>query len=412
MSQAGVDVPAAELEGNDVQNEPATLHTTALSADQISDDDDSTALASSLASIEVLKVKGPSSVDGASTQSSKTRFTTRRPKAVGRRHDEDSSDDEPLVDRTAALDLHSKRTLRKQKKLQKKEAKRVRSDVHSFLDLPHELLSLVLSFIEPSDIFNLLLINRATNELITDYEHAIVESIIARRYWVLAQCFRRPMPIDDVPKDALSALLSRQWQDRMKIHRNPYQHIKQIDSTEVCTCMSCVLAWNNLNIILDLAHWQKNLETREPLPIIPRGRNPEWNVELLARHAAVVFNAMRSPLTYARILQIHLKTTTGTIVRSSRWRKKGEKPNPNKPRLYHLTDQEIESGTDEFLERSGPPNYQPLYMRDNYYSVEAFIPNRKWDKEKQKWLYYANSSTPHENDLIWIMKRFAPATEA
>jgi hypothetical protein len=326
--------------------------------------------------------------------------------------DDATFDSEPLVDTTAALTLRSKKTARLQKKSQKREAKRVHSEIKSFLDLPHELLQEVFSFLQPSDVFKLMLVSQATNQVISENEASIAQSIISRRYWILSRCFRRPFDLADVAKEALPALLSRQWQDRLRIHKNPYQHIKPIDPTTVCTCMSCVLAWNNLNIILDLGHWQGHLERREPLPIVPRGKRPEWNEDLLRKHAEIVSKAMHSPLTYARILQIHLQTTSQTILRSSRWRKKGEKLNPNKPRLYHMTDAELASGTDEYLARSGPPSYQPLFMRDNYYSVEAFVPNRKWDKEQQRWMYYSNWPLPHEQDLAWVMQRFTPQVTA
>jgi hypothetical protein len=330
--------------------------------------------------------------------------STKRHQSNAKKHKDTSSDDEPLIDKTAALALHSKKLARLQKKQQKKESKKVRSDVKSFLDFPHEILSLVLSFCEVSDIFNLMLVNRSTKDLISDNERSIADAIIARRYWVLSQCFQRPIRLDDVPREALPALLSRHWQERLRIHKNPYQHIKQINPVEVCTCMSCVLAWNNLNIILDLAHWQDNFDRRDPLPIIKRGSYPDWNTTMLANHAAVVSKAIRSPLTWARILQIHLKTTTRTIIRSSRFRTR-----VLNPRLYQLSDRDASAGTDEYLERSGPPSYQPLFMRDNYYSVEAFVPNRKWDKERQRWMYYSNWPKPHENDLTWVMQRFTPS---
>lgn len=334
----------------------------------------------------------------------------RRQRRRARRGGDLSSDDEPLIDKTTALSLRSKKTLRTQKKLQRKEAKKVHSDIKSFLDLPHELLSLVFSFLEPSDIFSLQLVSQLTNDIILDYESAIAASIISRRYWVLAQCFRLPIPLSSVPQNAHPALLSPDWQSKLRLHKNPsYQHFAQIDPNELCTCMHCVLAWNNLNIILDLAHFQSHLDAREPLPIIPRGRHPEWNTELLAAHAVTVTKAIYSPLTYARILQLHLQTTTRTILRSSRWRKKGEKADVIKPRLYRMSDADVDVGTDQYLERSGPPSYQAPYMRDNYYTVEAFVPNRKWDKEEGKWLYYPKGGKgPHEADLAWVVARFTP----
>ncbi|KAK5041866.1 hypothetical protein LTR13_002533 [Exophiala sideris] len=332
---------------------------------------------------------------------------TNAPKRVRKpaiRYDSAASDEEPLVDTTVALTLHSKKTARLQKRQQKKESRRVHSEIKSFLDFPPELLSLVLSFLSPSDLFSLLRLNRDARAYILDNERAIADGVMTYRYWVLRQCFPLPLLLSRVPAYAHPILLSPQWQSRLKIHRNPYQHIRQIDPETVCTCMSCVLAWNNLNIILDLAHWQPNFENREPLPIIPRGRNPEWNIALLDHHASIVTKAIQSPLAYARILQTHLEVTTRTIIRASKWRKKGEKITTTKPRLYHLTDAEAEEETDSYLERSGPPSYQPIYMRDNYYNLEAWIPNRKWDKEGRRWQYYSKWPKPHENDLDWLVR--------
>ncbi|KIW17278.1 hypothetical protein PV08_04469 [Exophiala spinifera] len=318
-----------------------------------------------------------------------------------------SAEDEPLVDTTAALTLNSKRTARLQKRQEKKQSRKVHSHIQSFLDFPPEILSLILGFLRPSDVFSQLRLNHFMRNFILENERSLAESITRRCYWVLRQCFPLPVLLEKVPASARPVLLSPQWQDRIKIHRNPYQHIKQIDPAVVCTCMSCLLSWNNLNIILDLAHWQRNFENREPLPIIPRGKNPEWNTKLLADHADIVIKAIHSPLAHSRILQTHLDVTTRTIVRSARWRKKGEKVTTPKPRLYHLTDEEAEAGTDEYLERSGPPSYQPIYMRDNYYNIEAFVPNRKWDKETQTWHYYSKWPKPHENDLAWLVARFS-----
>ncbi|KIW47533.1 uncharacterized protein PV06_00225 [Exophiala oligosperma] len=334
-------------------------------------------------------------------------LSKREKKAILRRKG-GSADEELLIDTTEALTLNSKKTARLQKKQEKKQSRtKVHSHIQSFLDFPPEILSLILGFLRPSDVFGLARLNRFMRDFILENERSIAEPIMARRYWVLRQCFPLPVLLEHVPPTARPVLLSPQWQDRIKIHRNPYQHIKQVDPEIICTCMSCLLAWNNLNIVLDLAHWQRNFENREPLPIIPRGKNPEWNTKLLSCNADIVVRAVHSPLAHARILQTHLNVTTRTIVRSARWRKKGEKTTTPKPRLYHLTDDEAETGTDEYLERSGPPSYQPIYMRDNYYNVEAFVPNRKWDKESQRWHYYSKWPKPHENDLAWLVARFS-----
>ncbi|KIW71360.1 hypothetical protein PV04_03541 [Phialophora macrospora] len=350
------------------------------------------------------------SIDGQTTDES-TEVPIHYVSNSARRRRKALVEDEPLIDTTAALAKHSKKTARLQKRQQKKQARKVHSEIQSLLDFPQELLLLILGFLEPSDVLTMLHLNKSMRALTIENERSIADDIMRRRYWVLKQCFPLPVPLETLPSVARPALMSEQWQERLRIHKNPYQHIKHIDPSYTCTCMSCVLAWNNLNIILDLAHWQQNLATRVPIPIIPRGTNPEWNVNLLQRHAAIVTKAMKSPLNYARILQLHLETTIRTIIRSGNWRKKGEKTSVPKPRTYHLTDAEAAAGTDNFLERSGPPSYQPIYMRDNYYSVEAFVPNRKWDKEEQKWVYYAKWPRPHENDLNWLVARFTPKAE-
>ena len=355
--------------------------------------------------------RGPSS-KGSATQANHHSIVVnpRRVRKAATKLDSPLPEDEPLVDTTAALALRSKKTARLERRQQKKQARKVQSDVQSFLDLPQEMVSLILSFLQPSDIFGLLRLNHSMRMFILANERSLAESITGRRYWVLRQCFPLPMTLEKVPDSARPGLLSEQWQERLRIHKTAYQHIKQIDALHACTCMSCVLAWNNICIVLDLAHWQHNLDNREPLPIIPRGRNPEWNIELLDQHAQIATKAMSSPLAYARILQIHLDVTSRTVIRSGKWRKKGEKLMTPKPRLYHLTDAEAAAGTDAYLERSGPPSYQPIYMRDNYYSVEAFVPNRKWDKEEQRWHYYSKWPRPHETDLAWLVARFTPKT--
>ena len=38
----------------------------------------------------------------------------------------------------------------------------------------------------------------------------------------------------------------------------------------------------------------------------------------------------------------------------------------------------------------------------------AYVPNRKWSKEQQRWLYYAAGA--HERDLAWVKDRFMPTT--
>lgn len=313
-------------------------------------------------------------------------------------------DDEPLVDTTESIPLKSKKTERMQKRQQKKLKKTtVTSETKSFLELPPELLQEVLSHLQPSDIFRLLRLNKSTRDFILDNESLIAKDIIVHRYHTLARSFHLPVPLSKVDDTAQAALLSKNWQDRLQIHKKPYQHVRVIDPAKVCTCMSCMLSWNNLNVILDLAFFQRHLDSREPIPMIPRGTYPEWNRKLTERNACIVERAMQSPLHYAAILQIHLNTIVGTLTRQVRVGKKTCHPR----RLFHLSTTDIESGTDLFLERSGPPSYEFPFHRDNYYSLEAYVPNRKWDRDDQIWKY-ASTGQPHDNDLSWVVARFQP----
>jgi hypothetical protein len=112
---------------------------------------------------------------------------------------------------------------------------------------------------------------------------------------------------------------------------------------------------------------------------------------------------MRSNLVYACILQKHLATITGTIIRSARWKKKSGQTQKAESRLYLMTDADVEAGTDVFLDRSGPPSYDFPFHRDNYYALEVYLPNRKWSAESRRWCYYALPPTQHEKDLEWVM---------
>ena len=302
----------------------------------------------------------------------------------------------PLVDTTAALTLRSKKTARAKRRHQKKQI--VAAQKPSLLNLPPELLLDVLTYLTPSDVLKVQRVSRSVNDFIKNNENPIAREIIRQRYWVLSRCFPLPVPFEQCGT-AQPALLSEKRQEMLNIHKKPYQHIKGIDPLKYCTCMACVFAWNNLCLIVDLSHWQKNLNNREPIPMIARGTTPDWNGDLLEANAAVVERAMASKLWYALILEKHLATTVGTILRTFRGKK-----TIHPKRVYHLTQAEAAYGTDEFLERSGPPSYEFPWHRDNYYSLEAYVPNRKWSKEGQKWMYYAESM--HDRDLQWLQERF------
>jgi hypothetical protein len=181
-----------------------------------------------------------------------------------RRRPTHANNEEPLIDTTEKMTLRSKRTERLQKKMQKRDKKRLHSEIHSFLDLPSELLMEILTLLRPSDLFSLCRVSRSAKEYIEANENIIAEEVIRIRYPILAKCFPLPVLLEDVDEACHPALLAPRHQQRLVIHKAPYLHISPSDPKILCSCMACVLAWNNLNLILDLGHWQKNLDEREP----------------------------------------------------------------------------------------------------------------------------------------------------
>lgn len=329
----------------------------------------------------------------ASTQSAPTAAT-----------DDDEEDTTPLIDTTASLDLHSKKTHRLQKRnLQKTHRAELKAATKTtLLSLPTELLLNVITCLRPSSILCLSRTSRSLQGFISTNAEAIAKDVINCRYSILAHCFPLPFPFESVPEDVRPMLLSPKRQEMMGIHRKTYyQHIPLYDPKEICTCMTCVFAWNNLCLVVDLNHWQQHLERREPIPMIARGTSPVWNQELLERNARLVRRAMTEPLLYTAILQAHLSTITTTILRSARWKRKGDtKP---RPRLYEISDAEAVNGADGFLAREGPPSYDFPFHRDNYYALDAsYVPNRKWSKETGRWHYYQGNGLQHERDLEWV----------
>jgi hypothetical protein len=130
--------------------------------------------------------------------------------------------DEPLVDTTEKMTLRSKRTERLQKKMQKKEGKRLRSTINSFLDLPSELLVEVLAYLRPSDLFFLMRVNRSAKEFIETHENVISEAVIDRRYSILSKVFPLPVPFEKIDKSIHPVLLAPRHQQRLIIHKAPY----------------------------------------------------------------------------------------------------------------------------------------------------------------------------------------------
>ena len=306
-----------------------------------------------------------------------------------------SDEEEPLVDMTQALSLRSKRTERQKRRLQKKQKRA--AEAANLLSLPVELLVQILQNLRPSDCFQLACVCRGLNQLVAHHGEAVAKHLIGHRYASLAKCFPRPVLLRNVEPTYYPALRSHRRQKMLEIQKKPYQqHIKPADPEHICSCMTCVLAWNNLNLLVDLAHWQNQLDRREPLPIIERGTNPAWNVYLVLENSKVVDKAIESSLGYALILQRHLNTTVRTITRYRRY---------GKTIPYDMTKEDAESGTDSWLERKGQPSYEFPFRRDMYYYLEAYLPNRKYDKTLQKWMYYQGSQ--HDRDLEWAFNNFS-----
>lgn len=367
-----------------------------------------------------------------------------------RRAEQHSSDEEgelePLEDKTEALTLRSKKTERAQKKQQLLAAKQKSKPApRGLLDLPYELLLEILYLLRPSDLFNLQRAGKGYNAFITSEELRIAQHVVSWRYSCLAQCFRLPVLIRDMQLqqkwkrqedgdnndgeneeaeddiDILPILQSPERQDRLGIHKRPYSHVPPPDPAEVCTCLTCVLRWSALCLIVDFAHWQTDLDRGEPLPTWTRSEPvPEWNRRLVARNAAVVRKALSldrphlggegagagegeevgeavGGLWHARLLETHLDSITRANRRQAA--NKG-----NKRRRFQVTAADAASGTDAFLARNGPPTIDFPYHRDNYYMLEAYMPTRAWIAEKERWMYV--DAAQHDRDVEQV-KRWA-----
>lgn len=277
--------------------------------------------------------------------------------------------DEPLVDRTSVIPLVSRRTIRQQQKKASRQTSREASRERATLpDLPSELVLEILSYLRPSDVFKLSRTSKTIRRFTTESQWNIATSIIHRRYFALAKCFQLPVRLDDIENEGgvIEALQSEERQEILSIHKKPYQHIKVPDPKAICTCLTCILAWNQLCVVVDFARWQDNLEADpiRPLPVIPRGKAPKWNQKLIDQNATVVEKAIGNKLWYARILECHLDTTTRSI------RRHGDNKG-NKRKRFRMTAEDVAAETDAFLERSGPPSLDFPYMRDNFYMLEG-----------------------------------------
>ncbi|KAI4951187.1 hypothetical protein J4E91_003893 [Alternaria rosae] len=306
-----------------------------------------------------------------------------------------SDDEEPLEDRTAALTLKNKKTERMKRKNATRQQKR--DAIVNITKLPTELILETLKYLRPHDIFEFSFVNRRFHSLIEANANVIGDAIIARRYNILIKCLPTPRLLADVDAPIQTLLIDPARQKQLSIHNRPYQHIQSPDPHQLCTCLTCILTWNNLGLVLDFAHWQNHLDTGTPIPIIPRGQSPEWNQELVARNARIARKAVDNSLWHAAILERHLESTTRAIRRHSKNR-------GNKRVHVEMTEAEAAEETDAFLAKHGPPSLEFPYQRDEYYMLEAYLPNRWWRKQESYWFYTINGQ--HERDLE-LVQRFA-----
>jgi hypothetical protein len=271
-----------------------------------------------------------------------------------------SSDEEPLEDTTAALSLHSKRTERMQRKRVTREKKR--SEKASLTRLPTELVLEILKLLRPSAVFTFSATNRRFRSLVLANSIVIGDDIIQQRYSILTRCFPLPFLLDSVEASIRPLLTDPKRQNQLSIHNKPYPHVLPPDPQRLCTCLTCILTWNNLGLVLDFARWQDNLDKGEPIPTLPRGQKLEWNEELIQRNKRIVVKALESVLWYAQILEIHLDSTVRSIRRHAK--------NKGNRRVHiDMTEEDAAAGTDHFLNKPGALSLEFPFNRDEYYML-------------------------------------------
>ncbi|KAI5925654.1 hypothetical protein F4810DRAFT_59827 [Camillea tinctor] len=301
-----------------------------------------------------------------------------------------------LEDKTGVLTLRSKRTERLKRKQARKAQKKSERKSHNLSNLPYELVLNVLVFLGPRDILTLQQVSKFFQVLIAQEEHSLARAVHRTRFQCLDKCFRLPVLLSDVDPAVHGHLKNPDRRELTAIHRKPYyQHVQQPDPAEICTCLTCLLRWSALCLVVDFAYWQDHLDKGEPIPTIPRGSLPEWNQSLIARNAALVRKALYSPLYYLRLLEMHLNSTIRSIRRHS------VNKSIQRPR-FHITQDDINSGTDHWLSRSGPLTYDLPYHRNNYDMLESWLPNRSWSSELKQWIYIP--AEQHNKDLELVVK--------
>ncbi|OLN87838.1 hypothetical protein CCHL11_00090 [Colletotrichum chlorophyti] len=304
-------------------------------------------------------------------------------------------------DRVAAsgkLKVRSKRTERLFRKMKKKSAKSSASHPIHLFDLPNEIILSIMGHLPPSDIFRFGRTCRPLQQLVRQHEAILSRKIISDRFSILEKCFRRPITLDEIDKILHERLQNKKRIEFLGTHRR-YQHIPKSDPFQLCTCLTCVLRWEALCVVVDYNYWQDDLESGKPIPVIIRGESPQWNQTLLKKTTDIVKRAIESPLAYAYLLEVHLRNTSTAIIRQKE--NKG-----NRRPHFKMSKKDAESLTDSYLGGHGPATIDMPYHRDNYYMLEAYLPNRTWLTAENRWGYAP--ADIHDRDLDWVSRRYGP----
>lgn len=304
-----------------------------------------------------------------------------------------SEDDEPLEDKTASLTLRNKRTERMKRKNATRQQKR--DAIINLTKLPTEIILASLEYVLPSDVLRFSSVNRRFYRLVQANASILGDAIIKLRYSILVQCFPTPKPLAEVASDIQALLTNPDRQKQLSIHNRPYQHIQPPDPHQLCTCLTCILTWNNLGLVLDFAHWRSHLDIGTPIPTLSRGQTEPWNNDLVARNARIARKAVENSLWHASVLEQHLESTIHAIKRHAK--NKG-----NKRVHVAMTEDDVASGTDDFLSKHGPLSLEFPYQRDEYYMLEAYLPNRWWRKVEGRWIYIIAGQ--HQRDLELVQR--------
>lgn len=265
----------------------------------------------------------------------------------------------------------------------------------SILDLPFDVLLDIFLWLRPSEIRTISHGSLALEEYLSRYDYYLAKRIIAERYNILSKCF--PLPISVTELDSRTKELLGHPEI---LHRSQTQHpilgyLEPGDLSKICSCKSCKLAWDNLCLVVDLAHFQGHLHYGVPIPKLgPAG--DKNNTKLMKSVALQVEEAVRSPMAYAAILELQLFSIVSTITRthmSAPDRKRYNNLPGFRPRMrplylrrpYGLTDEEVALNTDHFLRRQYKEAQPFPKKRDDYYGLEPYLPNRSWIEED--WAY-------------------------